>query len=179
MKIFPKTETANIVQQMVDKELLLYNLTTNKAFCLNPISADIYNLCDGTNEISSIAEKTQLPEEIVQIAISDLSQQDLLTEQIGFQMSRREVVRKIGLSSLVALPLITTLVAPTAAHAASASCPGTGSGGTVIGEFPSNTNNGTTVCAGPARRVCQSCDYDRGSSTCTNANCTTVICICS
>jgi len=37
-------------------------------------------------------------------------------------MSRREVIRKVGLASVVALPLISSLVAPMAVSAQSATC---------------------------------------------------------
>lgn len=177
MNLHPKADTKNIVQQSVNGELLLYNLTSDKAYCLNQTSADIYNLCDGTNEIDSIAGKTKLPKEIIQLAISDLSKQNLLTERLELQTSRRSLLRNAALTA-VALPMISTLIAPTAAHAASFACTGTAPGGTVIGSFPSDTTQGTTVCADPARKVCQSCDYNRASSTCDNANCATVTCVC-
>lgn len=121
MNLRPKSFTENIVQQIIDNELLLYNLTTNKAFCLNQTSAEIYNLCNGTNEIAVIAEKTNLPKEVVQLAIIDLSKKSLLTERIELPTSRRSLLKNIGLTA-VALPVISILIAPTAAHAQSLAC---------------------------------------------------------
>lgn len=181
MKTFPKAETANIVWQKVDKELLLYNLTTDKAFCLNQTSADIYNLCDGTNDVDKIAAKTKLPKEIVQLAVGDLSRQNLLTERIELPTSRRSLLKNIAVTT-VALPVVMTLVAPTAAHAVSnrVCVGGTETPGFPLGRYPSNTNpgNGTTVCADPACTRCISGDYDRQISTCENEGCTTVFCYC-
>lgn len=182
METFPKANTANTVQQTLNGELLLYNTLTNQAFCLNQTSADIYNLCDGNNAVDSIAAKTNLPEEIVQLAISDLSKQDLLIQKIELQTSRRDLLRKAAFTA-VALPVISTIIAPTAAHAGSVfvcNNPLGAPGGFTIGTYPSDTTRGLTVCLGPARQTCESCDYSTGpnGSICNNGDCTTATCYC-
>jgi Protein of unknown function (DUF742) len=179
MKIFPNAKVSNIVQYETDGELLLYSIVSNKASCLNQTSKRIYDLCDGSNEIVDIAKKTKLPENLVRLAINDLSKQDLLTERIEINSSRRELLRNIALISIT-LPVITTLVAPAAVHAASITCTGTAPGGFLIGIFPSDINNGLNACAVPARNTCRSCTYRTGpgGSSCNNAECSSVTCVC-
>lgn len=125
MKIFPKVKVSNIVQYETDSDLLLllFNTTSNKAFCLNQTSREIYNLCNGVNEIFEIAEKTKLPENVVKLVINDLSKQDLLMERYKISTSRRELLRNLALTS-ISLPAITIITAPTAACAASIVCTG-------------------------------------------------------
>jgi hypothetical protein len=80
-----------------------------------------------------------VPEEVVWLALDQLKKENLLenggeipTKFSG--MSRREVIRKVGLATAIALPVIAGLVAPTAAQAQSiipciydSECPPTGS----------------------------------------------------
>lgn len=172
MQIFPKAKVSEIVQQAVEGELLLYNTTTGRTFCLNQTSKKIYDLCSGTNEISEIAEKTGLPENLVRLAIGDLSKQNLLTEPIEIQTSRRDLLRNLALTS-IALPVITTLIAPTAARAAS-TC------GTVppTASFSiPNNGGGTSSCFTAANDAeCQSCRVN--AAACANSSCTTIVCTC-
>lgn len=172
MKIFPKADCRNIVQQNAENELLLYNLLIHKVFCLNQTSRDIYNLCDGANDIAEIAVKTKLPETVVKLAINDLSKQDLLTEQVEIQTSRRDLLRNIALTS-IALPIVTTLIAPNAARAAS-TCGTIPPNGTF--SIPNN-GGGTSSCFTSANDArCQSCRVN--AAACSNTNCDTVTCTC-
>ena len=68
--------------------------------------------------------KAPVKEEIIWLALERLSEQNLLASQINTQhlyqgVSRREVVRKIGIASAVSLPVISSLTAPLAIHAQS------------------------------------------------------------
>jgi hypothetical protein len=97
----PKQKTDNIVVQHLDKEILIYDLKTHY----------------------------QLTEDLIFFALDELRKVNLLADDAGCQtpfanMTRREAVRKIGFASLVALPVVSMIVAPSAAHAASAFPPG-------------------------------------------------------
>jgi len=131
----PKTRSENIVVQEMEKEILIYDLETNKAFCLNETSAIIYNLCDGKNSVLEISESSSLilnqpiTEDLVWLALDSFKKDDLLEEgeqfEIDFKgLNRRQVIKKVGLASMAALPVIASVVAPNAAMAASllASC---------------------------------------------------------
>ncbi len=179
MNIFPNAKSSEILQQSSGAELLIYNVEKNQAFCLNQTSTIIYNLCDGTNEISLIAKKTQFPLEVVQLAVNTLSKQGLLTEEVKLTVSRRNLLRNVAITSVV-LPIIETIVAPISAHAASSDCLGTGTfaPGQLFATIPSDAVQVLRACVQPACSACQSCRVHVGSSNCASAGCATVNCYC-
>lgn len=129
MKNKPKSCLANIVMQELEGELLIYYLKTNKAFYLNETSALVYQLCDGTKTVSEISDlmskklQTLISENFVWLALNELQKENLLDDNLKINFggfTRRDVVRKIGLASMVALPIIASVVAPTALMAQSA-----------------------------------------------------------
>lgn len=126
----PKSRQENIVVQDLQGETLIYDLTTDKAFCLNETSAFVWQNCDGEKSVKQIAEnlarKNRQPvnEDIVWLAIAQLDKDNLLTDAGSLPdafagTSRREMIKKVGLATMIALPLVAGMVAPTAAHAAS------------------------------------------------------------
>ena len=126
----PKTRNENIVVQEMEKEILIYDLKTDKAFCLNETSALIYQLCDGKRNIPEISQALNknlnqpITEDLIWLALNDFKKDNLLEEservEINFNgLSRRQVIKKIGFASMIALPVIASVVAPNAAMAAS------------------------------------------------------------
>lgn len=126
----PISRQNDLVVQELASEILIYDLRADRAVCLNETSALVYNLCDGTKtpaEIRGSIEqklKSNVPEELIWLALYQLKKEDLLANGKEIVpkfngMSRRRVIKKIGLACAVALPLITGLVAPTAAQAQS------------------------------------------------------------
>jgi hypothetical protein len=129
-KVAPLSRKNDIVVQDLNGEVLIYDLKLNKAFCLNETSALVWQACDGNksvDEISrSISKQMNQPanDDLVWLALDQLKQENLLenSEEVvaNFDgMSRREVIRKIGLGTMIALPFVTGLIAPTAAQAQS------------------------------------------------------------
>jgi hypothetical protein len=129
----PKARENDIVIQELKGEVILYDLIIDRAFCLNEISALVWNLCDGSSSVSDITEKLSkqlkqpVTDDLVWLALDQFKTDNLLSDnqeiEIKFDgLSRREVIRKIGFTSMIALPLISSLVAPTAAMAQSAAC---------------------------------------------------------
>lgn len=136
-KITPIARKNNLVIQEMGNEILIYDLKTNKALSLNETSGLVWQLSNGDRTISQIAETvTQklnfaVKEDFVWLALEQLKKENLLENEADitskFQgASRREVIRKIGFASLVTLPMISTIIAPTALQAQSGnSCSGT------------------------------------------------------
>ena len=135
MNTIPIGRRDKIVIQEVNDEMLIYDLKLNRAVCLNKTSAMVWELCDGQKSVSEIAEhlskKLNKPvtDEFVWFAIEQLNKEGLLesdrkTESPFKGLSRREVIRKVGFASMIALPLVSSIVAPTSAHAQS--CVGMG-----------------------------------------------------
>ncbi len=146
----PLARQDKLVVQNLESETLVYDLETNRAFCLNQTSSKVWEKCNGKNTVAEIVQllslQTKFPvqEDLVWLALDQLHKENLLDETISISssfnnFSRREVIKKIGLSSAVALPLISSLIAPAAAHAASTcvpvtggcACPGNGTVGTI------------------------------------------------
>jgi hypothetical protein len=153
-----------VIQEMPD-EVLVFDLETNKAHCLNETAAFVWKACDGKNSVADITKLfgsksgTSVPEDLVWLALDQLKTKNLIENKdeivVDYNgMSRREVIRKVGLASVVALPLISSLVAPPAASAQSQTC--------VVGPpFGTNQANGCN---------CQ------GNGNCASNNCVSAIC---
>lgn len=129
----PLARFENIVVQEIKDEVLICDTKSNQVFCLNQTAGEVWKLCDGkteTNEIAKILSKKlkmDVSEDLILFSLIELSEKNLLTKKItakeNFQrFSRREVVRRIGLSSMIALPIITSVIMPKAIHAQSVEC---------------------------------------------------------
>lgn len=132
----PCARVDGIVVQTLPDEVLVYDLERHKAHCLNHTAARIWNYCDGQTCVTDLVQSlegemhTPVPEEVVWLALQQLGKARLLVEPIdvppgGDKVSRREVMRRLGWGVVVALPLVTSIVVPTAVEAAS--CLSTGS----------------------------------------------------
>lgn len=128
MKNSPRSRKANLVVQEMDDEILIYDLNSNKAFCLNQTSALVWQLSNGkrtTAEISELISKqleTNAGEDLIWFALDQLKKEKLIENEAELDnyfagMSRREVIRKVGMGTMVALPIIAGVVAPIAAEA--------------------------------------------------------------
>ena len=112
----PKSRKDNLVVQELDGEVLIYDLQTDKAMCLNPTSALVWEACDGYRSVSEIndfvSEKLNSKgnEDLVWLALDQLKKEKLIENGSELKsrfvgMSRREVIRKVGLASAIALPM--------------------------------------------------------------------------
>lgn len=126
----PVSRRDDIVVQDLNNEVLIYDLRENKAFCLNETSALVWQFCDGEKSVTEISEsigkKLDSPanEDLVWLALDQLKKENLIAngEEVvsNFNgMSRRDVIKKVGLGTMIALPVVASLVAPTAAQARS------------------------------------------------------------
>ncbi|HMO80138.1 MAG TPA: PqqD family protein [Pyrinomonadaceae bacterium] len=123
---FPIARSAGLVVQDVPDEVLVYDTEKNKAHCLNRTAALVWRSCDGKTSVSELAKIVgdqageEISDEIVWLALDQLSKTDLLEREHRletFGRSRREALKKIGLASMVALPIVASLAAPQSALA--------------------------------------------------------------
>ena len=153
----PKARKSGLVIQELNDETLIYVLDTNRAVCLNQTSSLVSQNCDGVKAVSEIGSvladqlKSPVNEDLIWLALDQLKKENLIENRdevaVDFNgMSRREVIRKVGLASVVALPLVSSLVAP---HAIAAQSMGQSTG--TCGNVCSNNNN----CTNPACSVCR------------------------
>jgi len=148
-RVAPKARKENLVVQEFDGEVLIYDLNTNKAFSLNETSSLVWQLCDGDNSVSEISEsisrKLNSPanEDLVWLALDQLKKEKLISngEEVVSNfagMSRREVIKKVGLGTMIALPLVSSLVAPTSVSAGASVCTGMCTANSDCPGFPSS-----------------------------------------
>ena len=149
----PVARKTGLVIQEVPDEVLVYDTETNKAHCLNRTAAMVWRSCDGTRSVSDIAlhigsiSGEIVSDDFVWLAIDQLNSNDLLEKEIRADfkgLSRRDVIKRIGLTSMIALPVIASLVAPPTAMAA-ASCNCNQSADCLL---PINQGCPTTTCNG-------------------------------
>jgi Coenzyme PQQ synthesis protein D (PqqD) len=116
-----------IIDELPD-EVLVYDLDRHRAHCLNHTAALVWKLCDGRTMPRVIARRVQsqldqpFTEDLVWLALRQLSKIHLLEEFGGLPaqlagMSRREMVRAMGIAAAVSVPLITSIMSPTAVQA--------------------------------------------------------------
>jgi hypothetical protein len=128
----PTARTEDLIVEPLNGEVIVYDLRTDHAHLLDRTTAAVWNACDGTCHVAGLAAALSLDVDIVQLALRELQQANLLTEDLPpasvGTLSRRELVKRVAATAAAgaALPLIQTVVAPTPAMATSHTpCPGT------------------------------------------------------
>jgi hypothetical protein len=126
--LYPMSKTADFLTQELDNELLLYNLKTNQTFCLNETAALVWQKADGKSSVTDITAELsnnfacKISDEFVWITLVNLAKKGLM-KNVPVDPTplsdRREMIKRIGLGTMVALPLISTLIAPAAIRASS------------------------------------------------------------
>lgn len=132
-KAEPRARKDDLVVKEMPDEVLVYDLTRDKAHCLNRTAALVWNFCDGRTSVAKIATRlgeeldSSVDERVVWLALNQLSKNHLLEENIVppalmTGMNRRELIRALGVAAVVAVPVVTSIVAPTPAQAQSTPC---------------------------------------------------------
>jgi hypothetical protein len=136
MEKMPQARRSGLIIQEVDSEILIYDQETDKAHCLNQTAAKVWKYCDGETTLldacSALSSEleTEVDQKLVWYAVDQFSKDNLLEKEIvppAFiiaGMSRRQMVRNLGLGAIVVVPLVTSIVAPTPAQAATCVQPG-------------------------------------------------------
>lgn len=166
----PLARKDSLIVKEVENETLVYDLTTDKAHCLNETAARVWKKCDGKTSAGDIANllgadaKTKVHENVVWLALDQLEEFRLLEEGAAtpvrlLEMTRRQMVQALGVAAALTIPVITSIVAPTAAMAAS--IPAGGCCDDKVDNCPPgyecSANNLPTECEKPAStgRSCQ------------------------
>lgn len=125
----PRRRMEGLVVKELADEVLVYDLERHRAHCLNPAAALVFKRCDGRTSVGELARMLRrelgapADEKWVLLAVDRLERARLLevsadTGRSRARMSRRELVRRVGLVSAALLPLVTSLVPPTPAQSA-------------------------------------------------------------
>lgn len=119
-----KLQGDRITIREIEAETLIYDARTHRAWCLNPSSACVWQLCDGQNtvlEIAAAAERelgSAVNEDLVLFTLEELQRKGLLEcgmlEEHPLDATRREMIGKIGLAAAAFLPVVAAITAPPA-----------------------------------------------------------------
>jgi hypothetical protein len=119
-------------------EVLVYDRERHQAHCLNRTAAAVFRHADGTRTVAELAlvlapeAPPQAGASVVSMALDQLREAGLLEDVPATAgLSRREVVRRVGIGAALLLPAVASVVAPTPAEAAATcttSCTGKADG---------------------------------------------------
>jgi hypothetical protein len=168
----PKAKREGLLVEEIDGEVLVYNLERHRAHCLNDTAVRVWNLCTGKRTVEQIASELNIALDpasrigVVRDTVARFERLGLVETAEGAtpSMSRRKFVQRVGIgvAAGVALPLVTSIVAPTPAYAASGLA--NGKACTTSAQCASkcccNDNSGGNsgkCVAGTAKGVCNGC----------------------
>jgi hypothetical protein len=117
MEKMPQARRSGLIIQEVDSEILIYDQDTDKAHCLNQTAAKIWKYCDGETTLADACSalsrdlETVVDEKLVWYAVDQFSKDNLLEQAIAPPAF-----------------IVTSIVAPTPAQAATCQPPGASCG---------------------------------------------------
>ena len=113
----------DLLVRTVGEEVIIYDGKTQKAHCLNGITASVWKRWEAGNSVHDICLALDQPdEEIVCTILSELYGSGLLSNPIPASvhqnvLSRRDLIKKIGIGMTV--PFVTSVIVPPPTAAAS------------------------------------------------------------
>jgi hypothetical protein len=123
-----KPKRIKALTRKFDDELLVYDGRRHKAHCLNKTAAMVWLECTGHCTVPEISKKLDTDfqsggdDSLVRLAVVRLYRAGLLEKSRSVHaelLSRREALNRVRAIAIVAIPLVTTMLVPTPAHAAS------------------------------------------------------------
>jgi hypothetical protein len=131
----PRARRAELIIEDLPTEVLVYDSARDKAHCLNQTAALVWKYCDGKTTVSRMARNLErdldtdkVDENVVWYALDQLSKDHLLEASFAPPailggLTRRQMVRTLGIAAVIAVPLVTSIVVPTAKAATSCVAP--------------------------------------------------------
>lgn len=158
-EVRPQARIKDLVVRELQEEELVYDLKTKQAHCLNKTASAVWRQCDGQQTIEQITARLQqetnalIPDTMVKDALHQLGKADLLEQRATFlavkpHLLRREVLRRIGLGAVAALPLVTSIIAPSSAQAMSCGDPNNNINQNAVGCACLGANDCASNCCG-------------------------------
>lgn len=121
----PQTKDKGIVLQKLGNELLIYKLSDNQGFSLNQTLTQVYEACALGMTVEQLEKENGFTKDLIYLSIDELKREELIeanTHNHFAGLNRREVIKKVGLSTMLALPVLLSVTAPKASQAASGVC---------------------------------------------------------
>ena len=128
----PLARKMHLLVEEVGDELVVVDQKRHTATSLNRTAATVWRHCDGATPIAGLVTALQhevdaaADEDLVWVTLDDLGRSDLLEEPVtrsvdDADLSRRRLMKKVGIgvAAAVLLPEISTVLVPAAAQAKS------------------------------------------------------------
>lgn len=74
----PKARTADLIEQVTDKELLVYDLRINKAYNLNETLKTVFQACYENSSFEELKRRSTYSDDFIHLALQELDANDLL-----------------------------------------------------------------------------------------------------
>ncbi len=125
-----RLESEDLIFEELRDELMIYDSRRNQAFCLNPTATFVWKHSDGNTTVAEMASSlgkkldAAVDEQVIWFALDQFSKDGLLAPSTTLPgsvagVTRRTLLRKMGVGA-IALPAVTSLlVSPVKAHASS------------------------------------------------------------
>jgi len=124
----PRARAEGLTVDRLESETLVYDADAREAHCLNGPAALVWEYCDGSTTIEEMVARLStdtgeaVDADVVLFALHQLGERALLAapEEVPSAKvtSRRELLVKLG-GAAIALPVVTSILAPTSAAAQS------------------------------------------------------------
>ena len=133
MAQLPRARRSGLVIEELPDEVLVYDSQRDSAMCLNTTAAAVWKHCDGQTTPARMARLIEKEleisggDEVVSLALAQLETSHLLTGKAPVPypgISRRELVRRVGIAAAM-LPVVTLILVPTASAQATCRASGT------------------------------------------------------
>ena len=120
-----------VVVEESPNEVLIYDSSINKVHVLTPVASAVWKNSDGNTSVSEISRKLEAElqndggDNLTWLALEELEKSGLLESPLNIPqnvVSRRSMMKTAA--AIAALPLVTTIIAPTPALALSRNTPG-------------------------------------------------------
>ena len=123
MKTLPSSRRERLAIQELTDEVLIYDLDRDQAHCLNQAAAFVWKQCDGRTTVAEALLRFKeefgagADEAMIWLALDQLGKFNLLSERVKRpermnRVSRRALIRSMGIAAAVAIPLITSIGIP-------------------------------------------------------------------
>jgi hypothetical protein len=127
---YPLARKGKLVVREVEGDMLVYDLTRNRALCLNRTAAAVWKASDGKRDAAQIADElsvefgASIEENVVWAAIDQLGHDHLLEYCIAKPAGRSGITRRkqlqyMGRAAAIAAPVVVAMTAPHASAAQS------------------------------------------------------------
>jgi hypothetical protein len=123
MDKLPAVRREGLIVHELPEEVLIYDVDRDKAHCLNATAAFIWKHCNGKTTVPALQAGLKKEfgfanETMIWLALDQMEKFDLLQTPVRRSaamkgISRRTVIRSMGVAAIASVPLITTIIAPT------------------------------------------------------------------